>query len=113
MVKVTFEMEHSPQIFLTKTLILQFKKTPVFQFTGRMEETPVEEGDTNKDVEVAPALIAVHPAEKSVAVAVGSDLRVFDLVWVFSDRLTRFFCLFSFWISIYSYRIALALAIRL
>lgn len=52
-----------------------------------MEETPVEEGDTNKDVEVAPALIAVHPAEKSVAVAVGSDLRVFDLVWVFSARL--------------------------
>ncbi|XP_023549061.1 tRNA (guanine-N(7)-)-methyltransferase non-catalytic subunit wdr4 [Cucurbita pepo subsp. pepo] len=45
-----------------------------------MEETPVEEGDTNKDVEIAPALIAVHPAEKSVAVAVGSDLRVFDLV---------------------------------
>lgn len=47
-----------------------------------MEETPVEEGDTNKDVEVAPALIALHPTENSVAVAVGSDLRVFDLVWV-------------------------------
>ncbi|KAL4038681.1 hypothetical protein IC575_002304 [Cucumis melo] len=45
-----------------------------------MEETPVEEGDTNKDVEVAPALIALHPTENSVAVAVGSDLRVFDLV---------------------------------
>lgn len=45
-----------------------------------MEETPVDEGDTNKDVEVAPALIALHPSENSVAVAVGSDLRVFDLV---------------------------------
>ncbi|KAI4301234.1 hypothetical protein L6164_034530 [Bauhinia variegata] len=30
-------------------------------------------------VEVAPALIAVHPDQKSVAVAVGADLRVFDI----------------------------------
>lgn len=44
-----------------------------------MEDTPIEEGETNKDIEVAPALIAVHPTQKSVAVAVGSDLRVFDL----------------------------------
>ena len=43
-----------------------------------MEETLIEEGETNKDIEVAPALIAVHPTQKSVAVAVGSDLRVFD-----------------------------------
>ncbi|KAL4602955.1 uncharacterized protein LOC142613896 [Castanea sativa] len=43
-----------------------------------MEETLTEEGETNKDIEVAPALIAVHPTQKSVAVAVGSDLRVFD-----------------------------------
>ncbi|KAK7843915.1 trna (guanine-n(7)-)-methyltransferase non-catalytic subunit wdr4 [Quercus suber] len=43
-----------------------------------MEETLIEEGETNKDIEVAPALIAVHPTQKSIAVAVGSDLRVFD-----------------------------------
>ncbi|KAJ0927934.1 putative transcription factor WD40-like family [Helianthus annuus] len=38
--------------------------------------------DNNKEAleaEVAPALISVHPAHHSVAVAVGSDLRVFDL----------------------------------
>ncbi|XP_068311518.1 uncharacterized protein [Pyrus communis] len=44
-----------------------------------MEDTPMENGETNKDSEVAPALIAVHPTQSSVAVAVGSDLRVFDL----------------------------------
>ncbi|XAR61188.1 hypothetical protein NMG60_11034821 [Bertholletia excelsa] len=43
-----------------------------------MEEALVE-GDHNRDMEVAPALIAVHPTQQSVAVAVGSDLRVFDL----------------------------------
>jgi tRNA (guanine-N(7)-)-methyltransferase subunit TRM82 len=48
----------------------------------KMEDTPIEEGETNKDIEVAPALIAVHPTQKSVAVAVGSDLRVFDLQYV-------------------------------
>ncbi|KAL4572032.1 hypothetical protein LXL04_018800 [Taraxacum kok-saghyz] len=31
------------------------------------------------EVEVAPALISVHPAQDSVAVAVGSELRVFNL----------------------------------
>lgn len=40
----------------------------------------MENGETNKDSEVAPALIAVHPTHSSVAVAVGSDLRVFDLL---------------------------------
>ncbi|KAE8009746.1 hypothetical protein FH972_006165 [Carpinus fangiana] len=44
-----------------------------------MEDTTMEEGETNKDIEVAPALMAVHPAQESVAVAVGSELRVFDL----------------------------------
>lgn len=39
----------------------------------------MEEGENNRDVEVAPALIAVHPIQKYVAVAIGSDLRVFDL----------------------------------
>ncbi|KAK7336772.1 hypothetical protein VNO77_17320 [Canavalia gladiata] len=38
------------------------------------------EAESKKDVEVAPALIAVHPDGCSVAVAVGPDLRVFDLV---------------------------------
>lgn len=43
-----------------------------------MEDAPAEFGDSNKDTEVAPALIAVHPSQDSVATAVGSDLRVFD-----------------------------------
>ncbi|BBH10283.1 Transducin/WD40 repeat-like superfamily protein [Prunus dulcis] len=45
-----------------------------------MEDAAMENGETNKDSEVAPALIAVHPTQNSVAVAVGSDLRVFDLL---------------------------------
>ncbi|GFY98805.1 transducin/WD40 repeat-like superfamily protein [Actinidia rufa] len=44
-----------------------------------MEETAMEDGDHSRDREVAPALIAIHPTQESVAVAVGSDLRVFDL----------------------------------
>lgn len=44
-----------------------------------MEDAPAEFGESNKDNEVAPALIAVHPTQESIAVAVGSDLRVFDL----------------------------------
>ncbi|CAJ1904380.1 unnamed protein product [Sphenostylis stenocarpa] len=37
------------------------------------------DSEPKKDVEVAPALIAVHPDQCSVAVAVGQHLRVFDL----------------------------------
>ncbi|XP_065861126.1 uncharacterized protein [Euphorbia lathyris] len=44
-----------------------------------MEETQIEAGENNRDIEVAPALITVHPTQNSVALAVGSDLRVFDL----------------------------------
>uniref|UniRef100_A0A6N2MS16 tRNA (guanine-N(7)-)-methyltransferase non-catalytic subunit n=1 Tax=Salix viminalis TaxID=40686 RepID=A0A6N2MS16_SALVM len=44
-----------------------------------MENTQPEGGENNRDLEVAPALISVHPTQDSVAVAVGSDLRVFDL----------------------------------
>ncbi|OMP05085.1 hypothetical protein COLO4_09064 [Corchorus olitorius] len=45
------------------------------------EDTQFEESEqNNKDVEVAPALISVHPTQNSVAVAVGSDLRVFNLL---------------------------------
>ncbi|XWS76381.1 hypothetical protein CRYUN_Cryun01aG0171400 [Craigia yunnanensis] len=40
----------------------------------------VESEQNNKDVEVAPALISVHPTQNSVAVAVGSDLRVFNFL---------------------------------
>ncbi|PRQ26070.1 putative transcription factor WD40-like family [Rosa chinensis] len=36
--------------------------------------------EPNKDTEVAPALIAVHPTQNSVALAIGSDLRVFNLI---------------------------------
>ncbi|XP_072972561.1 uncharacterized protein [Typha angustifolia] len=44
-----------------------------------MEEDLIEEGESNTGAEVAPALIAVHPLEQFIAVAVGSELRVFDL----------------------------------
>ncbi|XP_026419276.1 tRNA (guanine-N(7)-)-methyltransferase non-catalytic subunit WDR4-like [Papaver somniferum] len=44
------------------------------------EETLMDVGvGINKETEVAPALISVHPLEKSVAVAIGSQLRVYDL----------------------------------
>jgi tRNA (guanine-N(7)-)-methyltransferase subunit TRM82 len=43
-----------------------------------MEDTQVGGGENNGDVEVAPALISVQPSQDSVAVAVGSDLRVLD-----------------------------------
>ncbi|KAL5796675.1 hypothetical protein ACOSQ2_001495 [Xanthoceras sorbifolium] len=45
-----------------------------------MEDNQIEEGEKHRDVEVAPALISVHPSQNSVAVAVGSDLRVHDLL---------------------------------
>ncbi|ESQ36616.1 hypothetical protein EUTSA_v10007706mg [Eutrema salsugineum] len=45
-----------------------------------MEESHIEEGESQNKFEVAPALISVHPSQKSVAVTVGSDLRVFDLI---------------------------------
>ncbi|XP_020236261.1 tRNA (guanine-N(7)-)-methyltransferase non-catalytic subunit wdr4 [Cajanus cajan] len=38
------------------------------------------ESEPKKETEVAPALIAVHPDQSSVAVAVGPHLRVFDLL---------------------------------
>lgn len=38
-----------------------------------------EHGDQHRETEVAPALIAVHPAQQSIAVSVGSELRVFNL----------------------------------
>ncbi|GLT36350.1 hypothetical protein SLA2020_107340 [Shorea laevis] len=45
------------------------------------EDAHAEDGEQhNKGGEVAPALISVHPTQNSVAVAVGSDLRVFDLI---------------------------------
>ncbi|KAF6140003.1 hypothetical protein GIB67_020394 [Kingdonia uniflora] len=46
-----------------------------------MEEISIEEVENNDRelLEVAPALISVHPFEKSVVVAIGPELRVFDL----------------------------------
>jgi tRNA (guanine-N(7)-)-methyltransferase subunit TRM82 len=48
-----------------------------------VEETEVngavEEAEVNGAAEFAPALVAAHPFGQSVAVAVGPDLRVFDL----------------------------------
>ncbi|KAJ0236216.1 hypothetical protein HA466_0261980 [Hirschfeldia incana] len=45
-----------------------------------IEEEEGEEGERQTRLEVAPALISVHPSQKSVVVTVGSDLRVFDLI---------------------------------
>ncbi|GLU07564.1 hypothetical protein SLE2022_245190 [Rubroshorea leprosula] len=46
-----------------------------------MDDAHVEDGEHhNKDGEVAPALISVHPNQNSVGVAVGLNLRVFDLI---------------------------------
>ncbi|KAL3517594.1 hypothetical protein ACH5RR_020183 [Cinchona calisaya] len=45
-----------------------------------MEDTNIDDsGDKIREKEIAPALIAVHPTHQSVAVAVGSDLRVFNI----------------------------------
>ncbi|KAM0929619.1 hypothetical protein ACQ4PT_001638 [Festuca glaucescens] len=44
-----------------------------------MEDTAVEEAEVSCAAEFAPALVAAHPFGHSVAVAVGPDLRVFDL----------------------------------
>ncbi|KAG6434957.1 hypothetical protein SASPL_106602 [Salvia splendens] len=43
-----------------------------------MVEHDIDESEQKLDAEVAPALIAVHPYQKFVSVAVGSDLRVFS-----------------------------------
>ncbi|KAG5387588.1 hypothetical protein IGI04_039058 [Brassica rapa subsp. trilocularis] len=46
-----------------------------------MEEPHIEEEhNQNKLIDVAPALISVHPSHKAIAVTVGSDLRVFNLI---------------------------------
>ncbi|XP_009412344.2 tRNA (guanine-N(7)-)-methyltransferase non-catalytic subunit TRM82 [Musa acuminata AAA Group] len=42
-------------------------------------ENGLIEEEKNMDGEVAPALISIHPFEKSVVVAVGSELRLFNL----------------------------------
>ncbi|GMI98761.1 tRNA modification 82 [Hibiscus trionum] len=49
--------------------------------SNTQEDAPMEESEqNNKDTEASPALISVHPTQNSVAVAVGSDLRVFNLL---------------------------------
>ncbi|KAL5210144.1 hypothetical protein ABZP36_005767 [Zizania latifolia] len=44
-----------------------------------MEDAAVEEAEVSGAAEFAPALVAAHPLGHSVAVAVGPELRVFDL----------------------------------
>ncbi|CAM8895052.1 unnamed protein product [Rhodiola kirilowii] len=44
-----------------------------------MEDVQAEEAENCKETEVAPALIALHPTQNFVTIAVGSELRVFDL----------------------------------
>lgn len=50
-----------------------------------MEDTAMEDSEHNNNIEteVAPALISLHPSQQSVAVAVGSDLRVFNLQYIY------------------------------
>lgn len=43
-----------------------------------MEDHDLEETEQKLEAEVAPALIALHPNQKSVSVAVGSGLRIFN-----------------------------------
>ncbi|KAK9669605.1 hypothetical protein RND81_13G142900 [Saponaria officinalis] len=40
----------------------------------------IDEKDSYTQIEVAPALIALHPSDHFVVVAVGSELRIFDLL---------------------------------
>lgn len=56
------------------------------------EDTQInDDRDSNSQTEVAPALIAVHPFDQSIAVAVGSDLRIFNLAYAtFSFTLHAF-----------------------
>ncbi|KAF9622585.1 hypothetical protein IFM89_032484 [Coptis chinensis] len=56
------------------------------------ESMMMEEGESNK--EVAPALIAIHPVEKSVVVAIGSELRVFDLHVFYKEMAKKTLALF-------------------
>lgn len=44
-----------------------------------MEENLIEDGENSREGEVAPALIAIHPREKYAVVAVGPELRVYDI----------------------------------
>ncbi|EER90882.1 hypothetical protein BDA96_01G096200 [Sorghum bicolor] len=44
-----------------------------------MEDTAVEEPEVSGAAEFAPALVAAHPQGNSVAVAIGPELRAFDL----------------------------------
>lgn len=44
-----------------------------------MEENLIEDGESSREGEAAPALIAIHPLDKSAVVAVGPELRVFDI----------------------------------
>lgn len=46
---------------------------------GAVEDPAVEDAEVSGGAEFAPALVAAHPFGHSVAVAVGPDLRVFDL----------------------------------
>ncbi|VFQ86209.1 unnamed protein product [Cuscuta campestris] len=48
----------------------------------------MDENEQSREAEVAPALIAVHPSQDSVAVSVGSDLRVFNLLRCHSESLS-------------------------
>ncbi|KAH0450201.1 hypothetical protein IEQ34_020893 [Dendrobium chrysotoxum] len=41
-------------------------------------EEEVHTGEINREAEAAPALIAVHPLDRSIALALGYELRVFD-----------------------------------
>ncbi|KAL0906970.1 hypothetical protein M5K25_025505 [Dendrobium thyrsiflorum] len=41
-------------------------------------EEKVHTGEINREAEAAPALIAVHPLKRSIALALGYELRVFD-----------------------------------
>jgi len=51
-----------------------------FQTVATMDEEVAASESRKETTEVAPALIAVHPNGHHIAVAVGPDLRVFNLL---------------------------------
>ncbi|KAK2997788.1 hypothetical protein RJ639_025617 [Escallonia herrerae] len=53
--------------------------SPLLKKCGIDSKTMEDENEQGREAEVAPALISVHPAQHYVTVAVGSDLRVFNL----------------------------------
>ncbi|KAL9243068.1 hypothetical protein vseg_017000 [Gypsophila vaccaria] len=58
----------------------EINKTQIINNDEIEESQLIDEKDSYTQIEVAPALIALHPFDHSLVVAVGSELRIFDLL---------------------------------